>query len=144
MMAKPTSAAPLRAPSTMLSGWRMCQAMRVASHAGRRPVSTSCRAMSASDGACAARAGASTEVSPALTSGERVEHVLDVVVLLEAVDHGEHVVSLVLGQLGRYGGDVLVLGRQGCEGALLECLLQPTKISERAADHQLRLALLAG
>ena len=41
-------------------------------------------------------------------------------------------------------GDVLRLGRERRDAALLERLLQLAEVGERAADHELRLALLAG
>src|SRR5215472_5466436 len=77
-------------------------------------------------------------------SGEGVEDLLHVVILLETVDQREYLGRLVLGQLGRYGADVLVLCRQSGEAARLERLLQPAEVGESAADHQLRFTLLAG
>ena len=44
------------------------------------------------------------------SSGQRVEHLLHVVILLELVDQGEDFRNLFLGQLRRRGADVLVLG----------------------------------
>src|SRR3984893_15654304 len=158
MMAKPTMAVPARAASTTLSAWRMCQAMRAASQAGLSPVSTRSCDIPASNAASATRAGSRrywyTTLSIAriawpepqaayVRSGERVKHVLNVVILLQPVDHGENLGRLVLRQLGRHAAQVLVLGRQRREAARFQRLLQPAEIGEGTADHQLRLALLA-
>src|ERR1700730_6679654 len=158
MMAKPTMAVPARAASTTLSAWRMCQAMPAASQAGLSPVSTRSCDIPASNAASATRAGSRrywyTTLSIAriawpepqadyVRSGERVKHVLNVVILLQPVDHGENLGRLVLRQLGRHAAEVLVFGRQRREAARFQRLLQPAEIGEGTANHQLRLALLA-
>src|SRR5881398_789781 len=156
MMAKPTMAVPARAASTTLSGWRMCQAMRAASQAGLSPLSTNSCDIPASNAASAIRAGSrrygytTSSIArarvrrPAGRSGEGVKHLLNVLVLLQTVDHREDLGRLLLRQLARHGADVLMLGRQRCEAARFQRLLQPAEIGEGTADHQLRLALLAG
>src|SRR2546425_10475774 len=67
-----------------------------------------------------------------------------VVVLLQAVDQGQNLRRLGFGKLGRHGADVFVLGRERREAPRLEGFLQASEIGEGAADHELRLALLAG
>src|SRR5438477_12202591 len=156
MMAKPTMAVPSRAASTTLSGWRMCQAMRAASQAGLSPLSTNSCDIPASNAASAIRAGSrrygytTSSIArararrPAGRSGESVKHLLNVLVLLQTVDHREDLGRLLLRQLARHGADVFMLGRQRCEATRFQRLLQPAEIGEGTADHQLRLALLAG
>src|SRR5437870_3934220 len=155
MMAKPAMAVPARAASTTLSGWRMCHAMRAASQDALSPLSTCSRAIAARSPASGVRAGSRryAKTGPGIgrlsgcrstRSGERVEHVLHVVVLLQAVDQGQNLGRLGFGKLGRHGADVFVLGREGRETARLEGFLQASEIGEGAADHELRLALLAG
>src|SRR5947208_1229885 len=155
MMAKPAMAVPARAASTTLSGWRMCHAMRAASQDALSPLSTCSRAIAARSPASGVRAGSRryAKTGPGIgrlsecrskRSGERVEHVLHVVVLLQAVDEGQKLRRLGFGKLGRHGADVFVLGRERRETARLEGFLQASEIGEGAADHELRLALLAG
>src|SRR5437773_2535329 len=144
------------AATTTLSGWRMCQTMRAASQAGLSPLSTTSCNIPASNAASAIRAGSrrygytTSSIArarvrrPAGRSGEGVKHLLNVLVLLQTVDHREDLGRLLLRQLARHGADVLMLGRQRCEAARFQRLLQPAEIGEGTADHQLRLALLAG
>src|SRR5262245_57338873 len=123
--------------------------MRAAPHAGLRPASMCASDIAASSGASPARAGSrryaySLPAMVRAASGEGVEDLLHVVVLHKTIDQSEHVRRLVLGQLGRHGADVLVLGGQWSDAARFERLLQPAEVGEPAADHQLRLTLLAG
>src|SRR5215471_13879934 len=76
-------------------------------------------------------------------SAEIVEDLLHVVVLLERVHQLEHLGGLRLGKLHRRARDVLRLGRDRRDAAILDRLLQAAEVGEAAADHQLRLALLA-
>src|ERR1700681_67029 len=165
MMAKPAIVLAVRALSTTLSGWRMCDLRRDAPHAGRKPVSTHSRAIIASSAASGAWAGSRwyscTTLSIArrrpvralrarrgartacIRSSEGVEHLLHVLVLLEAIDHRQDLGGLLLRQLRRHGADVLVLRRQRRETARFQCLLQPAEIGKGSADHQLRFAFFA-
>src|SRR6266550_1775586 len=123
MMAKPTTAVPARAASTAASATR----------AGSRRYWYTTSSI--------ARAGAPRPAGS--RSGQRVKHVLNVIVLLQAIDHGEDLGRLLLRQLTRHGAHVLMFGRQRREAARFQRLLQPAEIGEGTADHQLRLALLA-
>src|SRR6516164_6945687 len=123
--------------------------MRAAPHAGFRPASTCACDIAASSAASPMRAGSrrygySLPSMVSAGSGEGVEDLLHIVILLETIDQREHLGRLVLGQLGRHGADVLVLGGQRSDAARLERLLQPPEVGEPTADHQLRFALLAG
>src|SRR5215831_14496784 len=149
MIAKPATIAGWRAVSTTLSASRTCQRMRAAPHAGLRPASTCASDIAASSGASPARAGSRryAYLLPDMVraaSGEGVEDLLHVVILLETIDQREHLRRLFLGQLGRHGADVLVLGGHWSNAARFERLLQPAEVCEPAADHQLRLTFLAG
>src|SRR5450432_3916777 len=150
MIAKPATLRIPRAVSTTLSASRMCQPMRTAPQAGFRPASMNCWDIAASCGASAGRAGSSRYSSTCLriarpmpqcsASGEGVENLLHVIVLLKLVDDGKHFGGLGLGQLARHGADVLMLGRNRRDASSLQCLLQVAEVGERAADDQLRLA----
>src|SRR2546429_7670306 len=134
----------------------MCQAMRAASPAGLSPLSHNPGDIPASNGASAVRAGSrgygytASSIAgararrPAGRSGESVKPLLNVLVLLQTVDPREDLGRLLLRQLARHGADVFMLGRQRCEATRFQRLLQPAEIGEGTADHQLRLALLAG
>src|SRR6185503_6192567 len=74
---------------------------------------------------------------------ERVIDVLDVLVLLELVDHREGFGGLRLRQLDRCRADVLVRRGHRRDAALLERLLHVAEIGEQAARDDLRLALVA-
>src|SRR5687767_13429238 len=74
-------------------------------------------------------------------SREGVEDLLDVLVLLQPVDQPQHLGGLVLGQAHRGQRNVLRLGRDGSDAAVLEGLLELAELGERAAQQQLRLAL---
>ncbi|EAU67149.1 hypothetical protein STIAU_0530 [Stigmatella aurantiaca DW4/3-1] len=76
-------------------------------------------------------------------SREVVEDPLDVLVLLERVHHLEDVGGLVLGQLDGVQGDVLGLGGDELEAALLDGRLELPEVIEGTADDDLLLALLA-
>src|ERR1044072_9380486 len=65
-------------------------------------------------------------------SGEVVEDLLHVVVLLDAVDEVEDLLGVVLGQLDGRLRHVLRLGRDGRDAALLERLLQLAEVGESA------------
>jgi hypothetical protein len=73
-----------------------------------------------------------------------VEHALDVLVLLERVDHLQDFPGLLLALLDEVLGDVLRLG--GVDGQLLglQRRLQLAELGERAADDELLDALVVG
>src|SRR5436305_8882180 len=77
-------------------------------------------------------------------SHQVVEHPLDVLVLLQPVDQAEHLGGLILRQLHRGHRDVLRLGGEGGDAAVLQGLLELAEIGEGAAEHELRLPLIAG
>ena len=79
-----------------------------------------------------------------LRSREGVEDLLDVVVLLERVDHLEHLPRLVFGQVDGAQAHVLRPGRHGVDPALLERALHAPEVGEAASRDQLRLALVVG
>src|SRR5215469_218803 len=102
MIAKPATSACRRAVSTTLSVSRTCQRMRAAPHAGLRPASTCARDIAASRSASPTRAGLRRYgySLPGITradSGESVEDLLHVVILLETIDERQHLGRLVLG-----------------------------------------------
>ena len=72
-----------------------------------------------------------------------MKYLLNVVVLLELVNYGEHFRGLLFRQLGRNRTDVFVLGRQRRDAAALQRHLHVAEVGESAADDELRLALLA-
>src|SRR5262245_58142043 len=88
-------------------------------------------------------ASGSSEKSTRSRSAQVVEHLLDVLVLLQRVDEPEDRVRVALGQVHRRLRDVLELGRDRREFLVLERLRQVAEVRERTAQQQLRLALLA-
>src|SRR6266545_991368 len=76
-------------------------------------------------------------------SAQVVEDPLHVLVLLEAVHQLEHAVRLVVRQLRRRLRDVLELGGDRRDLAVLERLRHVAEVRERAAQEEMRLALLA-
>src|SRR6516164_6719614 len=100
MIAKPATIAGSRAVSTTLSASRTCQRMRAAPHAGLRPASTCARDIAASRSASLPRAGSrryaySLPVMMRSDSGESVEDLLHVIILLETIDECQHLGRLV-------------------------------------------------
>ena len=63
--------------------------------------------------------------------------------LLEAVDQLQHVLGLVLAELGRCDRNVFGLGRDRLDATVFEGLLQAAEVGEGAADDELGLALVA-
>src|SRR3569833_667241 len=76
-------------------------------------------------------------------SRESVKDFLDVLVLLEFVDEGQHFRGLLLGQLGRNGADVFVFRRYGVDVAHLESFLELAEVGEGAANDDQQLPFLA-
>src|SRR6516165_950996 len=76
-------------------------------------------------------------------SGEGVEYLLHVMLLLETIDERQHLGRPFSGQLGQNGADVLVLGRERSDASRLVRPLQLAEVAKGAANDQLRFALLA-
>src|SRR5450631_94314 len=105
--------------------WQFLMPSRIAQHAGSR--------------GAAARA-ASTR---SWASGERVEYLLHVLVLLELVDERKSLGRLLFRQLDRLKAEVLVQRGERRDAARLERFLQLAEVCKCAADDELRLAFVA-